>query len=676
MVRSRVRLSQDDDGEPLVQFLDAGGVAEQSVRRPYAFVLRSAQLRLRHGCERSQSDFLSVDGRRPLDVFECPDPKQIALVRDDGAYDVTYEADVPFIRRLFTDFQLVTDYEQSAVAYIDVEVDDSVNPASPNAEILSAAFVRDGGLEFVRGETEVIEAVADMIRGGKTVLSGWNVRFDYEKILARARALGMKREHELIMFAELVDLYELYKSEVKGLGSYTLYEVARHEGMDVSGKAIRGSRRVSDLSSDELRQYNMWDAEAVAQIDSKYGFTSLMLELANIVNLPLSVVLSESGGAVRTVTLADTLIVRRAHELGLALRNAVQRSSKTGYAGAKVLKPPSPGMFRRVAVLDCESMYPNIIVNECIDVPGGDCQILPFVMREVLEARRSFRQAFKETGDVRYDVKQKAFKVIANSLYGVFGTPGFRYFDEGIAARVTSKGRELLDRISSAAVSLGHRVIYGDTDSVFVQLGEGADDQAIDSLLNALNKAIAPYRVKLEYVGDVLFPLGSGARDAVKKRYILRTEDGEFIVRGLELRRSDWDAFTKRLVWQVVSMLFEGRSRREIESVLLDERAKLMRGEYDELLVMSKSIQHGRQYAVNAEHVRAFRKAVAAGIPVSGRVMYVYVNYGDGVEPVRDVSDVARLKGRIDYRRYWLKAMAAVRRVLSAAMLSTSLIRR
>lgn len=69
------------------------------------------------------------------------------------------------------------------------------------------------------------------------------------------------------------------------------------------------------------------------------------------------------------------------------------------------------------------------------------------------------------------DAKQKARKVFMNTFYGIMGYDKTPFFCLETAASVTSIGQMLIKKAYSIVVDqLGHRVVYGDTDSLYSML--------------------------------------------------------------------------------------------------------------------------------------------------------------------------------------------------------------
>ena len=142
---------------------------------------------------------------------------------------------------------------------------------------------------------------------------------------------------------------------------------------------------------------------------------------------------------------------------------------------------PKHGFYDRfILLLDFNSLYPSIIqeYNICFTTidhahpppdpthsgggqdedewfsrlslpePSEPLGILPSEIRVLVERRRKVKQLLKESRGnpelcMEYDIRQKALKLTANSMYGCLGFPNSRFYAKPLAALVTSKGREV-----------------------------------------------------------------------------------------------------------------------------------------------------------------------------------------------------------------------------------------
>ena len=81
-----------------------------------------------------------------------------------------------------------------------------------------------------------------------------------------------------------------------------------------------------------------------------------------------------------------------------------------------------------------------------------DFGILPTEIKRLVERRKGVKALMKsEPSDsdlyLQYDIRQKALKLTANSMYGCLGFSHSRFYAKPLAALVTGKGREVNEMI-------------------------------------------------------------------------------------------------------------------------------------------------------------------------------------------------------------------------------------
>ena len=145
---------------------------------------------------------------------------------------------------------------------------------------------------------------------------------------------------------------------------------------------------------------------------------------------------------------------------------------KPAYSGGLVLEPKRGFYDRFILLLDFNSLYPSIIqeYNICFTTvdharcaasdeeeaysrlslpdPSEPLGVLPSEIRVLVERRRQVKKLMKGAQGnkelyMQYDIRQKALKLTANSMYGCLGFPNSRFYAKPLAALVTSKGREV-----------------------------------------------------------------------------------------------------------------------------------------------------------------------------------------------------------------------------------------
>ena len=466
-------------------------------------------------------------------------------------------------------------------------------------------------------ERELIKAfVAYIQEKNPDILSGWNVAdFDAAYILKRAEVLGFKPD----VFARLpgvvdrnamrgrviFDLLTAYKKMQSGQKeSYRLDAIAEEE---LGERKVRYTGTLGDLwNNDPLKmiEYNFKDVELCVGINRKNSIVEFFQEVSRYVGCPLDKTLNSSN-------VVDIFILRRA--FGKFVLPSKGNGVGEEFEGATVFAP-SKGVCENVIVLDLKSLYPMAMMtlnaSQETKSPEGEIHapngirfkkspdgLTRSIIGELLTERdnkKKLRNTFPYGSDEYhlYDMQQNVLKVIMNSYYGVSGFARFRLYDREIGSAVTSVGRAIIQHTRKIINDNGYEVIYGDTDSCFVQLPMVSQEETIEIArriedeLNASYPTFAKetlgaddcyFSIKFEKIYRRFFQGGA------KKRYAghLTWKEGQEVdkidIAGFEMKRSDSAAITREAQGAVLEMILKGDGKAAISSylpqVLKDYRA-------------------------------------------------------------------------------------------------------
>jgi DNA polymerase II len=336
------------------------------------------------------------------------------------------------------------------------------------------------------------------------------------------------------------------------------------------------------------------------------------------------------------------------------------------------------GLHRNVWVFDFKSLYPSLIRTFNIDPlsyverPAPQADLIrtggaafvrtPGILPRMLDELFPRREQAKKAGD---NVASHAIKILMNSFYGVLGAPSCRFYNTALVNAITGTGRELLLWSKAWFETAGFAVLYGDTDSVFVDSGsddaESAHGQGQD-LAAALNRDLGRYiderwrvatRMELEFEKlylKLFLPRARQSTRGASKRYaglLGGAEPGvEFI--GMEVVRRDWTALAKQVQRELYQRLFADQS---VDAYLAEVVRKVRNGDLDADLVYRKNLRKDTdEYtATTPPHVVAARKST---LPPGRLISYVMTIAG--AEPLDNV------RHPLDREHYVLKQVRPV----------------
>lgn len=440
----------------------------------------------------------------------------------------------------------------------------------------------------------------------------------------------------------------------------------------------------------EVIDYCIKDADLTLQIMERMRVVDRNMFMATVTKLPLED--TTNGG---TSNYVDSLLIRLAAQRDIAVPMTGGMNLKNQSIEGGHVESIGAGIYDMVIVLDFKSMYPSIIMkyNICFSTlsdsgtivsPTGvkflDPSVKKGVIPELLQTLMNRRDEVKKqmrvaTGEEReyLDGVQSAIKILMNTFYGVLASAFYRFTNPDLGSSVTAFARETIMGLIKQLKSKNLKVIYGDTDSVFIASGK-TDLQDTIAMGKELSKSISSeldILIEFEKIMDPFFSHGA------KKRYVGKMvypeeESGKMLVRGYEVRRTDSFDLQSEVLQTVFDFLMKKDvkgARDYAEQILL----RMIKGDETlgiEKLVISRSVKNDSSYA-NANsmaNVRAARKLQEMGerfVP-GMKVSWIVTNSNVTPQDVEPFIDGDKFEGKPDWAYYAKRVEETVNRVFES----------
>jgi DNA polymerase I len=155
-----------------------------------------------------------------------------------------------------------------------------------------------------------------------------------------------------------------------------------------------------------------------------------------------------------------------------------------------------------------------------------------------------------------YNVISQAIKVILNASYGVMGAEIFPLYCLPVADATASIGRNTTTRTIDRCKEVGIDVVYGDTDSLF--LNDPSRDKVEEMSSWAKNNLGVDLEIDKEYRYVVFSDL--------KKNYLGVLKDGTVDVKGLTGKKSHTPPFIRKAFYKVLEILSNVNDKNDFAS--------------------------------------------------------------------------------------------------------------
>jgi DNA polymerase-2 len=551
--------------------------------------------------------------------------------------------------------------------------------------------------ESWKTEEELLKRFREVLKEyDPDIITGWNLidfdlrvlrdRFEHHKLsfdigrsnersILRIQDSFLKDSTANITGRTALDGMRLLKTSFIGLSDYKLQTAAEEILGDTKLKIFdeleKGEEieRLAKKDPQKLASYNLKDAELVIKILEKKGIIDLTVQRSLLTGMELDRVKA-------SIASLDNLYIREATKRGYVCKTSDYSDSEERITGGFV-RESNPGIYDFIDVLDFKSLYPSIIRTFNIDplsfvakdvkekgakqedliiAPNGarfkrKIGILPGLIQSLWDQRDEAKK--RKNAEESY-----AIKITMNSFFGVLANPMCRFYSVDMANAITHFGQFIVKKTAELAEEEGYKVIYGDTDSIFVEtkaedlarakkIGEEIAAHANrywDKYVKEEHKTESFLELQFEKTFiRFIMPRVRGEETGAKKRYAgmrLVDEKEEISFTGMEFVRRDWTPLAKKFQLELLDRIFH---KKEVTVFIKDFAIDLRKGRYDELLVYKKAIRKELigYTKTTPPHVKAARKLKKL---TSSIIEYVITE--DGPEPVQQIDH------KLDYEHY------------------------
>ncbi len=577
-----------------------------------------------------------------------------------------------------------------------------------------AALTSGIDVEYCETEEELLRKVFDVLYDYPFILTFNGDDFDLRYLAHRAANLGFSKRDIpieigkrvcLLRYGVHIDLYKFFFN--RSVQIYAYGNRYKDVSLDDVGTALIGTQKMhlekafGDLNYSELAAYCLRDSEITYKLTSfdNDSAMKLILVLARISSMPMEDV-SRQGVSrwIRNFMHREhrkrNYLIPNAEDIltkkGKTTSTAVIKGKK--YKGAIVVEP-TPGVHFNVAVMDFPSLYPSIIKvwnlgyqSICCSHPNCKGHMIPDTPHWVCTEKRALESLLiGSLRDLRvrwyksrakdktlppelrswYSIAQGALKVILNASYGVFGADSFDLYCPPVAEATAAIGRYSITQILKHAETVGVKVLYGDTDSLFLK--------------NPTKEQIEEVIRYTEHELNMGIDMEKTYRYAVfssrKKNYLGVLEDGTVDVKGLTGKKKHIPIFIKDAFNQMKERLakvknpedFE-KARKDIAAIVRERYNILKRREWGEMSDLAFHVVLGDEVAsytkTTPQHVKAAKILQASGkeLRAGDLISFVKVNSNkDRVKPVELAS-----RNEVDVDKYIAYLQSTFDQVLDA----------
>jgi len=543
--------------------------------------------------ENPTGDYYTYSGSKAYKISCATMPKDIRLHKG------VFETDVPLTKKYILSKDVDIIKSATRYAFFDIEV-----LLSPGTSIkagtspISCISVWDSYNETAKtfylgdckSEEELLYKFVKHIKKIQPdIMLAWHVAFDWNYLTKRlpniaellspvgkSKWMGGQENSDAPAGISVVDYLQFFKKVYMREGSYKLDDICE-KYLD-HGK-VHKEVDFTQLS-EELKERNREDVVLMGELEKKFQLIPYYDEIRRLCKVNWEDLYHNSKAI-------EMLCFQEAKKMKLALPDKKKHNVKNSFQGA-IRGIEEPGVFHKIGKYDLSGAYPAAIINFCLDEMNLSTKddpkatnidgvyfkqnpntLVPLVARKMVTLKESIGKELANTAETNIKYSQiknqyAGIKGVVNSTFGVLGNQYFRLYNENVVSSITFLIRDLLTYVQDELKAEGYKIIYHDTDSIFIANP--------DNVVDRMNELIQEWgrlkynkdsvNINFAYEGHFkdLLILGTCHYYGVKTDPNAKPE-----VKGIEMKRSSSTKFEAGFQESLIKRVLGGDSQADVE---------------------------------------------------------------------------------------------------------------
>lgn len=632
--------------------------------------------------ESPTGDYYTYSGTKAYKVSVATLPKDIRLHKG------VFESDVPLTKKYIISKDVEIVKSPTRYVFFDIEVLLSPGTSIKRGDApISCISVWDSYKEntktFYLGDYEdkecdkklLLDFITYIKKLQPDIMLAWHVSFDWNYLtkrlpniaellspIGKSKWMGGQENSDAPAGISVADYLQYFKKVYMREGNYKLDDICEkyldhgkvHKEVDFT--------QLSDI----IKERNAEDVTLMGELEKKFQLIPYYDEIRRLAKVSWEDLYHNSKAI-------EMLCFQEAKKMKLALPNKKKHNVKNSFQGA-IRGIDEPGVFHKIGKYDLSGAYPAAIINFCLDETNLSTKddpkatnidgvyfkqnpntLVPLVAKKMVTLKERIG---KELADTPTDSKKygqiknqyAGIKGVVNSTFGVLGNQYFRLYNENVVSSITFLIRDLLTYVQDELKAEGHKIIYHDTDSIFIENPDNVVDRMNELIQEwgrlKYNKDSVSLNFAYEGHFEDLLILGTcHYYGRIRSDKGLKTE-----IKGIEMKRSSSTKFEAGFQESLIKRVLGGDERAEIEKWIEKKHRDLRKDKLTNYAFPAK-LSLDKVYKNTPVFVRALNntKLFDPSFEIKGadKFYYIYIER-QGKDPNNKWIDVIAFKDEND----------------------------